>query len=151
LGFRYDVDTPRHEAHGAQSVLDLNTPNPGAGGTLGALIFGSNATGAKTYYKYFGPRLGLAYAPEKLFGRFSQTVVRGGYGIYHAALSYSDFGDALGSGAAINPTFTSPNNFSPIVAGGKGSLDTGFPAFAPPSNVQDPALFNGNFQGNPSY
>jgi hypothetical protein len=151
LGFRYDVDTPRHEAHGAQSVLDLNTPNPGAGGTLGALIYGSNATGAKTYYKNFGPRLGFAYSPEKLFGRFSQTVIRGGYGIYHAALFYTDFGDSLSSGATINPTFTSPNSFSPVLVQGKGSLDAGFPAFAPPSNAQDPALLNGNFQGNPSY
>ncbi len=151
LGFRYDVDTPRHEAHGAQSVLDLNTPNPGAGGTPGALIYGSNATGAKTYYKNFGPRIGFAYAPEKLFGRFRQTVVRGGYGIYHAALFYTDFGDSLTSGTTINPTFTSPDSFSPVLVNGKGSLDTGFPAFAPPSNAQDPALLNGNFQGNPSY
>src|SRR6266404_3198475 len=151
LGFRYDVDTPRHEAHGAQSVLDLNTPNPGAGGTPGALIYGSNATGAKTYYKNFGPRIGFAYAPEKLFGRFRQTVVRGGYGIYHAALFYTDFGDSLTSGTTINPTFTSPDSFSPVLVNGKGSLDTGFPAFAPPSNAPDPALLNGNFQGNPSY
>jgi carboxypeptidase family protein len=151
LGFRYDVDTPRHEAHGAQSVLDLNTANPGAGGTLGALIFGANATGAKTYYKNFGPRIGFAYAPEKLFGRLSQTVIRGGYGIYHAALFYTDFGDALSSGSTINPTFTSPNNFLPVVAQGKGSLDAGFPDFAPPSNAQDPALLNGDFQGTPSH
>ena len=151
LGFRYDVDTPRHEAHGAQSVLDLNTPNPGAGGTLGALIYGSNATGAKTYYKNFGPRLGFAYAPEKLFGRFSHTVIRGGYGIYHAALFYTDFGDSLGSGTTIDPTFASSNNFAPVLVQGKGSLDTGFPAFAPPSNASNPALLNGNFQGSPSY
>src|SRR6266404_4034901 len=151
LGVRYDVDTPRHEPHGAQSVLDLNSSNPGAGGTPGALIYGSNATGAKTYYKNFGPRIGFAYAPEKLFGRFRQTVVRGGYGIYHAALFYTDFGDSLTSGTTINPTFTSPDSFSPVLVNGKGSLDTGFPAFAPPSNAQDPALLNGNFQGNPSY
>jgi len=151
LGLRYDVDTPRHEAYGAQSVLDLNTPNPGAGGTLGALIYGPNATGAKTYYRNFGPRIGFAYAPEKLFGRFSQTVIRGGYSIYHAALFYTDFGDSLGSGATINPTFASPDNFSAVLVQGKGSLDAGFPAFAPPSNAQDPALLNGNFQGSPSY
>ena len=151
LGFRYDVDTPRHEAHGGQSVLDLNIPNPGAGGTLGALIYGSNATGAKTYYKNFGPRIGFAYAPEKLFGRFSRTVIRGGYGIYHAALFYTDFGDSLSSGATINPTFASPDSFSPVLVQGKGSLDAGFPAFAPPSNAQDPTLLNGNFQGSPSY
>ncbi len=151
LGLRYDVDTPRHEATGAQSVLDLNTPNPGAGGTRGALIYGPNATGAKTYYKNFGPRIGFAYAPEKLFGRLSQTVIRGGYAIYHAALFYTDFGDSLSSGATINPTFTSPNSFSPVLVQGKGSLDAGFPVFAPPSNAQDPALLNGNFQGDPSY
>lgn len=151
LGFRYDVDTPRHEAHGAQAVLDLNTPNPGAGGTLGALIYGANATGAKTYYKNFGPRVGFAYAPEKLFGRFRNTVIRGGYGIYHAALFYTDFGDSLSSGATINPTFTSPDNFTPVLVGGKGSLDSGFPAFAPPTNSQDPSLLNGGFQGNPDY
>jgi hypothetical protein len=151
LGLRYDVDTPRHEAHGGQSVLDLNTPNPGAGGTPGALIYGSNATGAKTYYKNFGPRLGFAYAPEKLFGRFSNTVIRGGYGIYHAALFYTDFGDSLSSGATITPTFASPNNFSPVLVQGKGSLDAGFPDFAPPSNAQDPALLNGNFQGSPGF
>ena len=151
LGFRYDVDTPRHEAHGAQSVLDLFTPNPGADGTLGALIYGANATGAKTYYKNFGPRLGFAYAPEKLFGRISNTVIRGGYGIYHAALFYTDFGDSLSSGGTVNPTFASSDSFSPVVSGGKGSLDTGFPDFAPPTDAQDPSLLNGNFLGSPSY
>src|SRR5438132_2239835 len=151
LGFRYDVDTPRHEAHGAQSVLDLNTPNPGAGGTLGALIYGYNATGARTYYKNLGPRIGFAYAPEKLFGRFSQTVIRGGYGIYHAALFYTDFGDALGSGSTINPAFSSTDSFSPVLVQGKGSLDAGFLAVTFPTNAQDPALLNGDFQGSPSY
>ncbi|GAC1663396.1 MAG: hypothetical protein NVS9B4_18110 [Candidatus Acidiferrum sp.] len=151
LGLRYDVDTPRHEARGAQSVLDLNTANPGAGGTLGALIYGRNATGAKTYYKNFGPRIGFAYAPEKLFGRFSSTVIRGGYGIYHAALFYTDFGDSMSGGGVVNPTFTSPDNFSPVLVSGKGSLDAGFPAFTPPSNVQDPSFLNGNFQGSPSF
>jgi hypothetical protein len=151
LGLRYDVDTPRHEAHGSQSVLDLNTPNPGAGGTLGALIYGRNATGAKTYYKNFGPRIGFAYAPERLFGRFTNTVIRGGYGIYHAALFYTDFGDSMGGGGVVSPTFTSPDNFSPVLVSGKGSLDTGFPAFAPPSNLQDPSFLNGNFQGSPSF
>ncbi|HLZ10985.1 MAG TPA: TonB-dependent receptor [Candidatus Acidoferrum sp.] len=151
LGFRYDIDTPRHEAHGAQSVLDLNTPNPGAGGTLGALIYGSSATGAQTYYKNFGPRIGFAYAPEKLFGIFNNTVIRGGYGIYHAALFYTDFGDSMSSGGAVNPSFTSIDNFAPVLQGGKGSLDSGFPDFAPPSNAQDPSLLNGSFQGSPSF
>src|SRR5882762_1288453 len=154
LGFRYDVDTPRHEAHGVQSVLDLTAPNNGDPLPLvpispaipGALIYGPNATGAKTYYKNFGPRLGFAYAPEKLFGRFSNTVIRGGYGIYYQALGYADFGDSLTAGSTVNPTFSSPNQFTPVK-----SWDIGFHSFSPPSNNQDPALLNGGFGGSPVY
>ncbi|HWZ99083.1 MAG TPA: TonB-dependent receptor [Candidatus Dormibacteraeota bacterium] len=153
LGLRYEVDTPRHEAKGIQSVLDLTVPNPGAGGTPGALIYGSNATGAKTYYKDIGPRIGFAYAPDRLFGReaLRNTVIRGGYGIYYAALFYTDFGDSMHDGTSTNPTFTSANNFSPVNVGGLGSLDAGFPAFTPPSNAKDPSLLNGNFAGAPSF
>src|SRR5581483_7534491 len=102
LGLRYEVETPRHEASGAQSVISLTTPNPGAvgpnGPLPGALIFGKNATGAKTYYKNFAPRLGFSYAPEKLFGWFRDTVVRGGYAIYYGPLDYGDFGQSLTDG-----------------------------------------------------
>jgi Carboxypeptidase regulatory-like domain len=146
LGLRYDVDTPRHEAEGAQSVLDLTAPNSGTAAVPispavpGALIFGPNATGTTTYYKDIAPRLGFAYAPEKLFGLFPQTVIRGGYGIYYTALSYSDFGDSLTSGTSVSPDFKSQDGFTPVQ-----SLDVGFPSFTPPSNANDPALLNGGF------
>lgn len=148
LGFRYDVDTPRHEATGAMSVLSLTAPNSGnstvpiSPSVPGALIYGSNATGANTYYKDFAPRLGFAYAPERLFGHIRNVAVRGGYGIYYAALSYSDFGDSLTSGTTANPDFKSQNGFTPAPA---QSLDSGFPGFAPPSNAKDPAFLNGGF------
>jgi hypothetical protein len=147
LGLRYDVDTPRHEAHGAQSVLDLAAQNCGNAAVPispcvpGALIYGSNATGAKTYYKDFGPRIGFAYSPS-VWG--NRTVLRGGYGIFYTALSYSDFGDALTSGVRANPHFTSLDNFAPVQ-----SLDQGFPNYPPPSNAKDPALLNGGNGGSP--
>src|SRR6185295_6982942 len=130
LGLRYEVDTPRHEAEGAQSVLDLTAPNNGSTdvpispAVPGALIYGSGARGAKTYYKDIGPRIGFAYAPEKLFGWFPNTVLRGGYGIYYSALSYSDFGDSLTSGTSVTPNFVSQDDFTPVQ-----SLDAGFPSF----------------------
>ncbi len=153
LGLRYEVDTPRHEASGIQSVLDLTLPNPAADGTLGAIAYGPGATGAKAYFKDVGPRIGFAYSPESLFGRewLRNTVVRGGFGIYYAALFYTDFGDSLNGGSTINPTFSSANDFAPVSIGGLGSLDAGFPTFAPPTNVTDPSLLNGNFQGGPSF
>jgi hypothetical protein len=132
LGLRYSVDTPRHESNGAGSVLDLTADNPGTPGTPGALIYGRNATGAKTYYKNFGPRVGFAYAMK------SNVVFRGGYAIYYGPLQYSDFGTAFMSGTTANPSFDSPDNFTPVQ-----SLDAGFPNYTLPSNAKDPTLANG--------
>jgi hypothetical protein len=152
LGLRYDIETPRHEAAGGQSVFDPTAPNPGAigpGGAplLGALIFGgtgagrsgTSASGAKTYHKDFAPRLGFSYAPEALFGKLRQTVVRGGYGIYYAPLTYGDFGQALTDGFTASPSFNQP--FAPALL-----LDAGIPSFPPPPSL-DPAQDNGGSGG----
>ena len=131
LGLRWDIETPRHEATGAQSVLSFTTQNPLAPGQLGASIYGKGATGAKTYFKNFGPRIGFAYSPEFV----KNTVVRGAYSIYYAPLTYSDFGYSLASGTTANPNFQNSDHFTPVQ-----SLDAGFPSYTPPSNAQDPAL-----------
>ena len=133
LGVRWDVDTPRHEAAGAQSVLSLTANNPGTPGQPGALIYGSGATGAKTYFKDIAPRIGFAWSPNFVH----DTVVRGAYSIYYAPLSYSDFGGFLTSGTTANPNFSSGDNFTPVQ-----SLDAGFPAYTLPSNAKDPTLQN---------
>jgi len=149
LGLRYDVETPRHEAHGAQSVLDLNTPNCGNSVVPispcipGGLVYGASATGARTYYKDFAPRIGFSYSPEVWANK---SVLRGGYGIFYTALSYSDFGDSLSSGTTASPDFISQDNFTPVQ-----NWDLGFPAYPPPSNATDPARLNGSFGGNPVY
>jgi hypothetical protein len=145
LGLRWDVDTPRHEATSAQSVLDLTASNPDTPGFPGALIYGEKATGTSTYYKDFGPRIGFAYSPGFARG----TVLRGGYSIYYAPLSYSDFGGALTSGTTATPDFKSADNYTPVQ-----SWDVGFPAYTPPSNNSSPTLLNFTNSANtvlPSY
>jgi Carboxypeptidase regulatory-like domain len=147
LGLRWDVETPRHEAIGAQSVLSFTTPNPDTPGQLGASIYGKSATGANTYFKDFGPRIGFAYAPAMWK---NQTVIRGAYSIYYAPLTYSDFGDNLSSGTTATPNFQNADHFTPV-----SSLDTGFPAYTPPSNAMDPTLntftTNGVYYVAPNY
>ncbi|MBZ5682119.1 MAG: carboxypeptidase regulatory-like domain-containing protein [Acidobacteriia bacterium] len=133
LGLRWDVDTPRHEAQGFQSALSLTASNPGTPGQPGAFVYGNQAIGAKTYYKNFGPRIGFAYSPDFL----KNTVFRGGYSIYYAALSYADFGNNFTVGTTANPSFSSPDNFTPIQ-----SLDQGFMAYTPPSTNRDPTILN---------
>jgi hypothetical protein len=146
LGLRWDIETPRHEAIGAQSVLSLTAANALSPGQPGALVYGKSATGASTYFKNFGPRLGFAYSPDFV----KNTVVRGAYSIYYAPLTYSDFGGNLSSGTTANPNFESQDHFTPVQ-----SLDAGFPAYTLPSNAKDPTLNtftqNGVFYVAPSY
>jgi hypothetical protein len=137
LGLRWDFETPRHEAIGAQSVFSPTATNPLSPGQSGALIYGTNATGTSTYFKNIGPRIGFSWSP-----RDSGTlVVRGGYSIYYAPLTYSDFGSNLSSGTTADPNFQNSDSFTPVQ-----NLDLGFPSFTPPSNAQDPSLntFTGN-------
>jgi hypothetical protein len=96
-GLRYEIPIPRGEAFNRMSTFDPNTPNPGAGGIPGALIysgFGSGKIGKSRFLtadkKEFSPRFGLAYQ----FNR--DTVFRGGYGIF-----YTTGGALIDNGARI--------------------------------------------------
>lgn len=143
LGLRYDIDTPRYEAHNAQANLNLSAPNPGTPGQPGALVYGTAASLGNTYFKDFGPRVAFAYAPEALFGRVHNIVFRGGYSIYYAPLVYSDFGGSFTGSTTASPNFQSTDNFTP-----QQSPDAGFPAYPKPSNSNDPTLQNGQ---SPNY
>ena len=151
FGLRYEVETPRHEATGAESVFSPTALNPGAigpsGPLPGALIFGgsgpgrsgSAAIGAKTYHKDFAPRIGFSYAPQSSSSWLRNTVIRGGYAIYYAPLAYGDFGQALTDGFTASPSGS--QGFVPALL-----LDSGIPPYPPPPSF-DPAQDNGGFGG----
>ncbi len=95
IGMRYDFGRPREESRGFLRGFDPDTPNPAAGGRLGAVV-GAIGQGGLASPNFglvnpdrtnFGPRIGFAYSLNDL------TVVRGGYGIYYAPVVYNDFGN----------------------------------------------------------
>lgn len=146
-GMRWEVDTPRHEAHGNTSNISLTAMNPVAG-RPGALVFAGKGPGrngnvdetwANTWYKDFAPRIGVAWAP----GMFNNKVaIRAGYAIYYGAITYADFGNDLQVGFQSVPTVSSTDGFSPAF-----NIASGFPGYKPPPNL-DPA--QANFAGNPT-
>lgn len=154
LGLRWDVDEPRHELYDRFSSFDPRTPNPGAGGLPGAIIFAGEGAGragtrtfADTYRKAFGPRFGFAYSPDrkegvfnKLLGGAGKTVIRGGYGVYYQALLYADFGERMQAGFNATPGFSSTNGFDPAF-----QLDQGFP-----QNFPRPPFVNPTVRNNPA-
>ena len=113
IGFRYSVDTPRHEADGDISSFDPTIPNPAANGILGAYKFGGVGPGrdgnkneqfAATYFKDFEPRVGFSYAPGWLHDSF---VIRASYTILYGPLIYADYGQGLSAG--FTTTTAAPN------------------------------------------
>src|ERR1700733_7933583 len=110
LGLRWGYDTPRHEADGDTAIFSPTTPNTGASGFPGALVFAGNGAGrngnagetwADSYYKDFEPRVGFAWSPAFLHDKF---VLRGSGGIYYGPLGYVDFGQGTLQGFTANQT-----------------------------------------------
>jgi hypothetical protein len=142
LGLRWSFDTPRHEADGDTAIFSPTTPNPGASGFPGALVFAGNGLGrngnvgetwASTYYKDFEPRVGFAWSPSALHNRL---VVRGSAGIYYGPLVYADFGQGTLQGFTANQTlFTGDPLSGPQV-------DAGLPVLSSTPDL-DPTQSNG--------
>jgi len=107
LGLRYEIQSPSADPLGRLSYMDPSVPNPGAGGRLGAYVFGGTGQGRQgwtqlfdTHYKNFAPRVGIAYNFMK------GTVLRGGYGIFYK--EYIDQGVGRPqTGFSITPSFVS--------------------------------------------
>jgi len=120
LGLRYEVVTPRGEAHNQATNYNLST---------GAVeISGMNGNSTALYNQYngptnFQPRVGFSWQP----GIDKSMVVRGAYGI-------SNFTESTGTGNLLiqNPPFAIPLNVT--YAGGTQALptttlDQGFSSF----------------------
>jgi hypothetical protein len=123
LGLRFEWQGAPTEVKNHQSIIDLSTPNPGAGNLPGALVFaGAGPTGIgsarlfPTDYSAIGPRIGLVYQVHP------NTLVRAGYGIY-----YSDY---FPNTAIENDGFATKHTF----ANTSGSVS---PVFTLASGVPD--------------
>ncbi len=123
LGMRFDYQGAWRERFDRFSAFDSTIPNSAAGGRLGALAFagtGPGRTGSRTFDKIpidaFGPRFGFAYRVNE------RTVVRGGYGIYYAGVTFGQ-GSTPIIGFQANPTAPNlTNGLYPAF-----NLDDGFP------------------------
>ena len=120
LGLRYEVVTPRAEAHDQATNYGLFTGN--------VEIAGMNGASSALYNQYngptnFQPRVGFSYQPD-----FDKSmVIRGAYGM-------SNFSESTGTGNLLvqNPPFAVPHNVTYLgssVALPGTTLDQGFSTF----------------------
>jgi hypothetical protein len=164
IGLRYDYMFPRTEAHDRYSTFSPTTPNPGASGIPGAMLFagtGPGRTGSRTFEtplkNDWGPRLGLAYRIT------NKDVIRAGYGMYYSGISFNysapggypdeDIGatypTASNLAAGLYPAFywDAPGTGTKCptyLAGAPAPVGCGFPAaqvIAPP--IINPSVANG--------
>jgi hypothetical protein len=144
-GLRWDLFSPRREAHNNFSSFDPSVANPGAGGLPGAIAFLGSGPGrdnsrnsfADSDYKNFGPRIGFAYQALR------NTVIRGGYGLYYAQ------GNAT-AGLRSSQRFIYGFNAAPSYASSDAgvtpafSWNDGFPTTWPKPPFIDPTVQNGS-------
>ena len=96
-GLRYDFSTYLQDGNGYYEIFSPSTPNPVAGGRLGAIIGEGSGGGrcncsfSKNYPFAFGPRAGLAYQITP------KTVLRVGGGISYFKTDDNNLGFSAGS------------------------------------------------------
>ena len=138
LGLRWETNLPPTGLDNRWSDFSPATPNPGAGGLLGAVLFAGSGTGrvgsrtlADSYFKAFGPHVGFAYSLTE------KTVLRGAY-----ARSYGPLMAVTGS--THNMGFTLSQGFSNRTNGitPTFTLADGIPPYTVPPFI-DPSVSNG--------
>jgi hypothetical protein len=139
LGVRWEASLPPVEAKDRFTDLGPTTPNPGAGGRLGALLFAGSGTGrvgtrslSDGYWKAFGPHVGFAWSLD------NKTVIRANFSRSFGAITtvtgsthYLGFVQIAGYGSSnggLTPTF---------------QFQDGMPFWAKPPFI-DPSFANGN-------
>ena len=127
IGLRWEVPETFRDNEQGDSAIDLNLPNPGAGGLLGAYVFGNSRVIPPLDLREFGPRLGATY-------RFNDKMVgRVGYAVNYSAgngsgLGLRQFGNSFTAGYNPEQAIYSLNNgITPAF-----SLDNGWPAYPYP-------------------
>ena len=139
LGLRWETTLPPVEEQNRWSDFSPTTPNPAAGGILGALIYAGTGPGrqgsralADSYFGAFGPHVGFAYSYN------SKTVIRGSY-----ARSFGPIQVVSGSthqlGFTDTQTFGNSNNgLTPTF-----KVSQGLPPWNAPPFI-NPSFANGN-------
>ena len=116
-GLRYDYSNYQHEQYGRMANFSASTPNPTAGGRLGATIYEGSLPGrcncqfAKVYPWAFGPRLGFAYQLNQ------KTVARGGFGVIYNGTANNNIATR---GVSSNNPFSSPAFAQPAMVLSEG-------------------------------
>ncbi len=138
LGLRWETNLPPTGLDDRWSDFSPNTPNPGAGGILGAVIFAGSGPGrqgsrtlADSYFHAFGPHIGFAYSWT------DKAVLRGSYARSYGPLM-AVTGSAHTMGFTLTQTFPNPNNgVNPAYL-----LNQGMPPWTAPPFI-NPSVSNG--------
>ncbi|MBV8818719.1 MAG: TonB-dependent receptor, partial [Acidobacteriaceae bacterium] len=138
-GLRYDINEPPTGLNDRWSDFSPTTPNPGAGGIPGAVLFAGSGPGrvgsrslADLWTGGWGPRIGAAYSWDE------KTVIRASYGRAFAELM-AVTGSAHNMGFTLTQSFASSNNgLTPTF-----TMDQGMPPWTAPPFI-NPSVSNGS-------
>jgi hypothetical protein len=127
LGLRYDIEFPRKEVENRMNSFDPLAINPVSrtpGVVTWAGVNGVPVRAFKTDYNNIGPRIGFAY---RIPGR-SETVIRGGAGMFYGPTVSNTIGDVASLGYSTAASYTTASAVDSIVF----PLKNGFPAYTRP-------------------